>query len=62
MSKQETPFDRCIITVFLRDVLGNEVREPIKTTWVDTAIPVALFSFLMCVFLFVHFFPDGIWG
>ena len=62
MKKQETPFDRCIITCFLRDVFDNTPREPVKLTWLDYAGPIGLFCFLLAVFLVVHFFPNGIWS
>lgn len=60
--KEKTPFERCVITQFLDDVLNpnNEVREPCKLTWVDWACPIGLFTFLLAVVIFMRLYPNGI--
>lgn len=51
---KNTPFERCIITGFLRSITGRD--EPSestgdgKLTWKDIVLPCALFAFILIIF------------
>lgn len=66
MKRPDTPWERCIITQFLRSVLTDddmgEPRPKHVPHWTDWGGPLLMFCFLMAVFTFVHFFPNGIWS
>jgi hypothetical protein len=63
MKREQTPWERCIITSMMRDITGRgEKTKPSKPHWTDWGLPLLLFAFMTALMIFMHFFPNGIWS
>jgi hypothetical protein len=64
--KDQTPWERCIITGFLRSVLTEDdtdgPRPRYEPHWTDWGGPLLMFLFLLSIVAFVQVFPNGIWS